>query len=89
MPPHIATVAYCIAILGLFWLDRDEGYKASKALWIPVVWMLIAGSRMVSEWLQVAPATTVDQYLEGSPLDRLVLGGLLAALVNALLVAKP
>jgi len=79
MPPHIATVAYCIAILGLFWLDRDEGYKASKALWIPVVWMLIAGSRMVSEWLQVAPATTVDQYLEGSPLDRLVLGGLLAA----------
>jgi exopolysaccharide production protein ExoQ len=79
MPPAIATVVYCIAILGLFWLDRDEGYKASKALWIPVVWLLISGSRMVSEWLQVAPATTVDQYLEGSALDRLVLGSLLAA----------
>jgi O-antigen ligase len=34
---------------------------------------------MVSEWLQVAPATTVDQYLEGSPLDRLILGSLLVA----------
>jgi exopolysaccharide production protein ExoQ len=79
MPPAIATVFYSIVILGLFWLDRDEGYKAPKALWIPVVWLLIAGSRMVSEWLQVAPATTVDQYLEGSPLDRLALGGLLVA----------
>src|SRR5260370_27349636 len=78
MPPAIATVGYCIAILVLFWLDRDERYRASKALWIPVVWMLIAGSRMVSDWLQVAPATTVDQYLEGSPLHRLVLGSLLA-----------
>ena len=79
MSPTIATVVYSLGILGLFWLHREENSKTSKALWIPVVWMSIAGSRMVSEWLQVAPATTVDQYLEGSPLDRLILGGLLAA----------
>src|SRR5260370_35044922 len=88
MPPAIATVGYCIAILGLFWLDRDERYRASKALWIPVVWMLIAGSRMVSDWLQVAPATTVDQYLEGSPLDRLVLATLLSARFISLVISR-
>src|SRR6266481_2232448 len=79
MSPPIATVVFAFGILGLFWLERDRNSRVSGALWIPVVWMLIAGSRMVSEWLQVAPATTVDQYLEGSPLDRLVLGSLLAA----------
>src|SRR5260370_37582351 len=78
MPPSIATVVFAFGILGLFGLERDRNSRVSSALWIPVVWTLIAGSRMVSEWLQVAPATTVNQYLEGSPLDRLVLGSLLA-----------
>src|SRR5260370_8060245 len=86
MSPPIATVVFAFGILGLFWLERDRNSRVSGALWIPVAWMLIAGSRMVSEWLQVAPATTVDQYLEGSPLDRLLLGSLLAAALISLVI---
>src|SRR6266478_7072599 len=86
MTPLIATVVYAIAILGLFWLDRDRNSGVSSALWIPVAWMFIAGSRMVSQWLLTTPLDdTPTQYLEGSPLDRLILAGLLAVAIIVLL----
>jgi O-antigen ligase len=80
MPALVATVIYALLIAGLFWMDRDRKARVSAALWIPVVWVFLAGSRLVSEWLN--PGLSLDnpdQYLEGSPLDRLVLMGLLAA----------
>ena len=78
MPPSIATVVYVLAIAGLFVLNRDPKARTSKALWIPVVWLLISGSRPVSLWLQIAPSTdSREQYLEGSPLDRVVFTALL------------
>jgi exopolysaccharide production protein ExoQ len=80
MPPGIATVVFALGILVMFTLDRDRDGRTSKALWIPVVWMLIAGSRAVSQWLGFAPVIeTADQALDGSPLDRNVLTGLITA----------
>lgn len=79
MHPQIATIVYAAAILGLFMLDRDRQARFSKALWIPVVWLLINGSRPVSQWLQVGPTMdSPDAYLNGSPLDALVFTILLA-----------
>ena len=70
MSRSIATIVFAFGILGLFALDRGEKARTSRALWIPVVWLLIAGSRPVSLWLQMAPSqVSPDQYLEGSPLD--------------------
>ena len=69
---QIATLVYAIAILGLVFLDRQRGVRTSKALWLPIVWFWIAGSRAVSVWLNIQPADRADQYLEGSPLDRYV-----------------
>jgi exopolysaccharide production protein ExoQ len=86
MPPIIATAVFLTCILGLFWLDRDPQAKTSKALWIPVIWLLLAGSRNVSEWMDLSPLTdSPDRYLEGNPLDRIVQSGLLvlAAIVLA------
>jgi exopolysaccharide production protein ExoQ len=77
--PHIATVAFLIGIAGLFALDRQAQTATSKALWIPTMWLLIGGSRNVGEWLQMdAPMDQGSRYLEGSPLDRAVLGTLIA-----------
>ena len=84
MPALVATVIYALVIAGLFWMDRDRKARVSAALWIPVVWVFLAGSRLVSEWLN--PGLSLDnpdQYLEGSPLDRLVLMGLLADVISA------
>lgn len=76
---QIATLIFALGICGLFWLDRDANVRTSKALWLPVVWLLIAGSRSVSSWLQMAPAKLPEQYVEGSPFDRAIYTGLLVA----------
>jgi exopolysaccharide production protein ExoQ len=70
MSPAIATVAYGIGILSLFALDQDPDSRPSRALWLPVLWLLIEASRPVSYWLQMAPPSSGSAYLEGSPLDR-------------------
>ena len=86
MTPGTATVVYALAILVLFRLDRDRKSPVSAALWLPVAWMSIGASRAVSQWLQLAPVMeSPDQYVDGSPLDRLILAGLLAGGVIVLL----
>lgn len=78
MSPAIASLAFWAGILGIFWLDRDRGSRASPALWIAVAWFLLACSRSVDQWLnpdQVVGASA--QMLEGNPLDRAVYTGLL------------
>jgi exopolysaccharide production protein ExoQ len=79
MPPGIATTVYALLILGLFWLDRDRKVRTSGALWIPVIWVSIACSRSVAQWLLLsAPLESPDQLLEGNPIDRLVYTVLMA-----------
>lgn len=81
MNATLATAVYVAGILGLFYLNRDSSARTSKALWIPVVWFWIIGSRAVSVWLGMGSGdyTNPDQLLEGSPTDALIFGLLLAA----------
>jgi len=86
MSASVATLFYAALILGLFWLDRDPRARTSAALWIPVVWLSLAGSRSVSEWLQsVPPGTSAEALLEGDPINRLAYSGLSAVGVAVLL----
>jgi exopolysaccharide production protein ExoQ len=71
MPPPIASCIFAAGVLALFFLDRNDAARSSKALWIPVLWLLLAGSRPASVWLGMAPASG-DTNLDGSPFDRLV-----------------
>jgi exopolysaccharide production protein ExoQ len=84
MPPQIATVLVAFGIAGLFWLDRDRSVRTSKALWLPVVWVSITGSRSVSAWLGMGvPMEIPGQLPESSSLDQFIAGSLmlLAAIV--------
>ncbi|MFY9689744.1 MAG: O-antigen ligase family protein [Candidatus Acidiferrales bacterium] len=85
MNPFIATLVYVTGIAGLFYLDRNASLRTSKALWLPVVWISIVGSRAVSVWFNMSPADS-DVQMDGSPLDRVVfallLVGGLVVLVN-------
>src|SRR5579859_1426333 len=67
MNPLLATLVYACGIAGLFYLDRDESIRTSKALWLPVIYLWIIGSRPVSVWLGNTPS--FDTLLEGSPID--------------------
>jgi exopolysaccharide production protein ExoQ len=77
MPPLIATIVYCVGIAVLFFLNRDDSVRTSKWLWLPVIYIWILGSRPVSFWFGVAPASAGDIQLEGSPIDAAIFAALL------------
>lgn len=74
---QVATLIFVIGILGLFWLDREARDRTSKALWLPVFWLLIIGSRPVSVWLQGHRTVLATGFEDGSPLDRAIFLGLI------------
>lgn len=77
MSSYIATSLCGIVILGLLLLERDRKARPANALWIPTIWVSIAASRMVSLWLHPgSQIKTAQELIEGNPLDRAILAGL-------------
>jgi len=68
MNPSLASLIYTCGIAGLFYLDRDKSIRTSKALWLPVAYLWILGSRPLSEWLGMK-ASGANFAMEGSPID--------------------
>lgn len=65
----------------IFWLiarDVKRRPGLSKALWIPLLWVVILGSRPVSLW-SGSPAEAIANVEDGSPVDRLVFQLLMVA----------
>jgi exopolysaccharide production protein ExoQ len=84
VPAGIATLVFAAGILGLFLLDRDPKSHTSKALWIVLLWISLAGSRSLGMWIDTLhqvpigdSKSSTEQLTEGSPLDRLAYSGLL------------
>lgn len=86
MNPTTASLVYVCGIAVLFYLNRDKSIRTSKALWLPVFYLWIIGSRPISAWLGVAPPPGTDVQLDGSPLDRAVF--LLLLLVAICVLAR-
>jgi O-antigen ligase len=85
MNPSVASLIYACGIAVLFFLDRDNSVRTSKALWLPVVYLWVIGSRPVSTWLGIGPSAGVDAQLDGSPVDRIFFAALLIAAICVLL----
>jgi O-antigen ligase len=77
MNPSIATLIYACGIAGLFYLGRDKTIQTSKALWLPVAYLWIVGSRGPSIWLGLSPPAGTDVQLDGTPLDRMIFTSIL------------
>ncbi len=67
MGSSFALFVFIVGIGGLFFLDRDDSARTSKALWLPVIWMWINGSRPISAWLGMNPLTdsSLDELVSG------------------------
>jgi O-antigen ligase len=73
MPPKVALAGCIIAIVGvIYFFDNKEKKDVSLGLLIPLIWMCVLGSRNISQFFMAESAIkTTDDYLVGSPVDRL------------------
>ena len=81
LPPPVATVLTVAFIVWLFRRDIREKPDITGALWLPLLWFVLACSRSVSAWLNIfgLPVTGAASVEEGSPLDALFCFGMIAA----------
>jgi exopolysaccharide production protein ExoQ len=78
-PPWIALLLTVAFIVFLFHRDLRE-QRVTGALWLPLVWMLLIGSRSIGQWLRIFNLPIgLGSFEEGSPLDALSYFTLVAA----------
>jgi exopolysaccharide production protein ExoQ len=72
MPSELFLCLTVAFILLLFWQESRQRKKVSCALWIPLIWLLITGSRFVSAWFGLNPASAAAAIEDASPIDAAV-----------------
>jgi len=78
MIPLLGTFGTTLVIIALFRMNHGA-FRVTNAVWAPYVWLLIASSRPLSNWLSLSePVGQATAYIDGSPLDRSVLTALMA-----------
>ncbi len=78
-PPTAALLFTVAFIVFLFRRDIREKPNVTGALWLPLLWMLIIGSRSPTQWLAVGGYMQGSSMEEGNPLDAFVFFTLIAA----------
>jgi exopolysaccharide production protein ExoQ len=66
MPPALALLLCFVCIVIAYRIDAKRAPNVSYGLWIPLIWVLILGSRPVSLWFNRGG---LYQSAEGSPVD--------------------
>lgn len=68
MSPSIATAVTLAGVLFLLRFESGRRQDLRPAIWLPVLWLGITGSRFVSQWLDLQAGGGVN-FSEGSLLD--------------------
>jgi len=84
MPPILALSVWFVLLVALFRYDSAVHSKTSTALWIPLAWLSILGSRLPSQWLEQGSGSAFEAFQEGNPLDRVVYVALMVSAVGIL-----
>jgi O-antigen ligase len=73
MSSTLALILWLTLLIALLYFDPARSQKLSPALWVPVIWLFILGSRLPSQWFDAQVGMgSVETIQEGSPLDRSV-----------------
>jgi len=88
MPPRLALTLTLAFIAVLFARDARQRPPMTLALWLPLLWMLVIGSRFVSEWLDLGTPQSAAALEDGSPADRFAFLALLLLGVGVLLARR-
>ncbi len=77
MNRYLALLVSSGFVVYLILRDRTFRPMPSWGAWVAFCWILIIGTRPISSWLGLGvQIETPDDYLEGSPLDRMIFAGL-------------
>lgn len=79
MPPFAAVGVWAFLLVLLYRFDPAKESKSSPALWISIVWLFIATSRLPSQWTNIPLGSQVQTIEEGNSLDRVVYTTLILA----------
>jgi len=72
MPPFVALILWFVLLVALLSWDPAKDAGTSSALWVPVIWMFIVGSRLPAQWLGGSVGSAAQALEEGNPIDRTV-----------------
>jgi exopolysaccharide production protein ExoQ len=79
LPPPVALLLTVAFVVFLFRRGIRQKPNVTGALWLPLIWVLLIGSRSVCQWLYVLHAPiALGSPEEGNPVDALVYSTLIA-----------
>jgi exopolysaccharide production protein ExoQ len=84
MPSSLALLLWLILLLGLLRYDPAKDSRTSLALWVPLIWMFIVGSRLPSQWLGGWTGSAAQALEEGNSLDRTIFSVLILLAIGIL-----
>jgi len=85
MSPSLALLLWLILLLGLLYFDPARDRLTSVALWVPVTWLFIVGSRLPSQWLGIQVGQAAQALEEGSPVDSAIYSALILLAIGILM----
>ena len=84
MSPSLALFLWLLLLLALLRFDPAKDSDTSLALWVPLIWMFIVGSRLPSQWLGSQMGVAAQALEDGNPVDRVILSILILIAVGTL-----
>src|SRR5689334_15464709 len=73
LPPNVALLGSLIFIWYLYARDIRERPNVTGAVWLTVIWVVLMGSRSVSQWLYLLNLPiSLGSFEEGNPLDAFI-----------------
>src|ERR1043166_3784410 len=74
MPRELAILVFTLFSVWLWREDNKSRPRLSKALWIPLIWLLLLASRPLSwwSWFLFGIGSSVTSDLNGNAVDRLL-----------------
>jgi exopolysaccharide production protein ExoQ len=85
MPPSVALLFWLVLLLGLLCFDPAKDPETSPALWVPLIWIFIVGSRLPSQWLNDRVGGAAQALEEGNTTDSAVYSVLILLAIGILM----
>jgi exopolysaccharide production protein ExoQ len=79
LPPFVALLLTIALVVFLLRRDLRERPNVTGALWLPIAWMVLIGSRSPTHWLSVFGLAELGSTDEGNPIDALIYLALIIA----------